>query len=136
MVRTELRGFRCMIPSSRFTIDHFRPVITLRREPVYHPIRKNRAKWGVRLANQRNRAASSRVMKSCLGAGFGGNLIFGVAIVGAWLAFQWEIAAFRNASSRRALAPAFRCAMYARQVAAAISETLFAPHHLFKFPMS
>jgi hypothetical protein len=71
-----------MTPASRFTIDHFRPVITLRRLPVYQPIRKKRARWGVRRATRRKRAASERVMKSCLGAGFGGNLILGVAIIG------------------------------------------------------
>jgi hypothetical protein len=72
-----------MMPVSRFTIDHFRPVITLLRLPVYHPIRKNLAKCGVRLAHHRNRAASLLVMKSCLGCGFGGSLIFGVGIMGA-----------------------------------------------------
>ena len=77
-----------MMPVSRFTIDHLSPVMTLRRLPVYHPIRKNLARWGVRLAHQRNLAASFLVMKSCLGTGFGGSLIFGVGIIVAWFAFQ------------------------------------------------
>jgi hypothetical protein len=54
-----------MIPVSRFTIDHFRPVITLAPDPVYQPIRKNLARCGVRLAcHIRNLAACERVMKS------------------------------------------------------------------------
>jgi hypothetical protein len=109
-VLTDPRSFLCMMPVSRFTIDHLRPVITLRLDPVYHPIRKKRARWGVRRATRRKRAASERVIKSCLGCGLGGSLIFGVGIMGAWFAFQWEIAAFRKASSRREDAPAFLCA--------------------------
>jgi hypothetical protein len=53
-----------MMPVSRFIIDHFRPVITLRLDPVYHPIRKKRARCGVRRACHKNFAASLLVMKS------------------------------------------------------------------------
>jgi hypothetical protein len=72
-------------------------------------------------------------MKSCLGAGFGGSLIFGTAIIGEWFARQCEMAAFKNANSRLAHAPAFRWAMYCRMEAAEISVTRFVPHHFAKF---
>ncbi len=53
-------------------------------------------------------------MKSCLGVGLGGSLIFGVGISGAWFAFQWPIDAFKKANSLRAEAVAPRAAIYAR----------------------
>jgi hypothetical protein len=74
--------------------DHLVFRITSFLEPVYQPMRKNRATCGVRLAAHRNAAASDLVSHLMRDAGRAGIVIFGM-MIGACSASEWFSAARR-----------------------------------------